>query len=116
MLGILYQNQKDLENARINIAKAVELDPTYAKGNLDLGRVIYAQALAIDESDEVKGLSQADYNKVRAEKIDPMLKEAAPYLEKALNDENTQSDAQRLLRSLYYSLGDEENLKRVEAL
>lgn len=116
VLGILYQNQKDLENARINIAKAVELDPTYAKGNLDLGRVIYAQALAIDESDDVKGLSQADYNKVRAEKIDPMLKEAAPYLEKALNDENTQSDAQRLLRSLYYSLGDEENLKRVEAL
>lgn len=116
VLGILYQNQKDLENARVNIAKAVELDPTYAKGNLDLGRVIYAQALAIDESDEVKGLSQADYNKVRAEKIDPMLREAAPYLEKALNDENTQSDAQRLLRSLYYSLGDEENLKRVEAL
>ena len=45
-----------------------------------------------------------------------MLKEAAPYLEKALNDENTESEARRLLRSLYYSLGDETNFKRIEAM
>ncbi len=34
----------------------------------------------------------------------------------ALSDENTESEARRLLRSLYYSLGDETNLKRIEAM
>lgn len=113
-MGILYQSKKNYDKAREYISKAVELAPDNAKAHLDLGRVIYAQAVTIDE--ENQNLEQAEYNKLRAEKIDPMLKEAAPYLEKALSDENTESEARRLLRSLYYSLGDETNLKRIEAM
>ena len=75
---------------------------------------MYAQAIAIDEASS--SLNQAEYNKVRDEKVDPLLKEAAPYLEKALNDDTTTDDARRLLRSLYYSLNDDENLKRIEAM
>lgn len=70
--------------------------------------------LPIDEASS--SLNQTEYNKVRDEKIDPLLKEAAPYLEKALKDDNTFDDARRLLRSLYYSLNDDENLKRIEAM
>ena len=114
VMGILYQSKKNYDKAREYISKAVELAPDNAKAHLDLGRVIYAQAVTIDE--ENQNLEQAEYNKLRAEKIDPMLKEAAPYLEKALSDENTESEARRLLRSLYYSLGDETNLKRIEAM
>ncbi len=114
VMGILYQSQNKLDDARKYIQKAVELAPESAKANLDLGRVIYAQAIAIDE--ESNSLNQAEYNKVRDEKVDPMLKEAAPYLEKALNDESTTDDARRLLRSLYYSINDDDNLKRIEAM
>ena len=114
VLGVLYQSRNNLEKARELYTKALSIDPNYAKAQLDLGRVIYAQAAAIDESSN--SLSTADYNKVRAEKIDPMLKQAVPYLEKALDDDNTATEARRLLRSLYYCLGDETNLKRIEAM
>jgi tetratricopeptide (TPR) repeat protein len=114
VLGVLYQSKKDLDKARELFTKALSIDPNYAKAQLDLGRVIYAQAVAIDEAST--SLSTAEYNKVRAEKIDPMLKQAVPYLESALNDDNTATEARRLLRSLYYSLGDETNLKRIEAM
>ena len=114
VMGILYQSQNKLDEARNYIQKAVELAPELPKANLDLGRVIYAQAIAIDEASS--SLNQAEYNKVRDEKVDPLLKEAAPYLEKALNDDTTTDDARRLLRSLYYSLNDDENLKRIEAM
>ncbi len=114
VMGILYQSQNQLDEARKYIQKAVELAPDMPKANLDLGRVIYAQAIAIDEASS--SLNQTEYNKVRDEKIDPLLKEAAPYLEKALKDDNTFDDARRLLRSLYYSLNDDENLKRIEAM
>lgn len=114
VMGILYQSQNKLDEARKYIQKAVELAPEMPKANLDLGRVIYAQAIAIDES--ASSLNQTEYNKVRDEKVDPMLKEAAPYLEKALNDDATTDDARRLLRSLYYSINDDENLKRIEAM
>lgn len=114
VMGILYQSQDNLEEARKSFEKAYQLSPESPKFNLDLGRVIYAQAIAIDEASTK--LSQPEYNKLRDEKIDPMLKEAAPYLEKAINDDNTFDDARRLLRSLYYSLNDDANLKRIEAM
>lgn len=112
--GILYQQKGDLETARKDLEKAVALDPDYVKAQLDLGRVIYAQGATIDEASAT--LPQAEYNKVRAEQVDPLLKQAIPYLEVALKNDSTEAEARRLLRSLYYSLGDEANLKRVESM
>lgn len=114
VLGILYQSQNNLDKAREYIAKSVEMNPSFAKGQFDLGRVIYAQALAIDENSA--NLPTAEYNKIRAEKVEPLLKEAIPYLEESIKDDNFFDDSRRLLRSLYYNLGDEANLKRVEAM
>ena len=114
VMGILYQSQENLEKAREYLEKAVALNPDYVKAQLDLGRVIFAQGAAIDEANA--NLQAVEYNKLRNETIDPLLKEAIPYLEKALLDDNTVSDARRILRSIYYTLGDEENLKRVEAM
>lgn len=114
VLGILCQSKDDLAAARSNFEKAYQLDPASARFNLDLGRVIYAQAVAKDEASNQ--LSQAEYDKVRTNEIDPMLKEAIPYLEVALKDDSTFDDARRLLRSLYYSLNDDANLKRIESM
>ncbi len=112
--GALYFSKKDYDNARKSFEKAVALNPDYAKASLDLGRTIYAQALTISE--ENAELGAAEYNKLRDEKIDPMLREAAPYLEKAMLDEENESEARNLLRRLYYDLNDEANMKRIEAM
>ncbi len=114
VLGILYQSQNDLDKAQEYLAKAVAIDPVFPKGQLDYGRVIYAQGAKIDEASST--LPNAEYNKVRKEKVDPLLKQAIPYLENALNNKATEQEARRLLRSLYYSLEDEENLKRIESM
>ncbi len=114
VLGILYQSQNNFDKARECFEKAVALDPSGAKFQFDLGRVIYAQAAAM--SDNATNLSTAEYNKMREEKIDPVLRQAIPYLEAALKDESTEQEAKRILRSLYYSLNDQENLQRIESM
>ncbi len=114
VMGILYQSQDNLEKAREYLEKAVEINPDYAKAQLDLGRVIFAQGAAIDEANA--NLPAVEYNKMRTEQVDPIIKQAIPYLENALKDDNTMSEARRILRSAYYSLGDEANLQRIEAM
>ena len=61
-------------------------------------------------------MTQEQYNAFRAEKVDPLFKEAAPYLEKVLQLDETMSDARQVLRSIYYNLNDEANLKRIETM
>jgi tetratricopeptide (TPR) repeat protein len=114
VLGILYQSQNNLEKARENFAKAISMKPDFVKAKFDLGRAIYAQAGAIDEASA--NLPTEEFNKVRAEKVTPLLKESIPYLEEALNDSTTFDDARLLLRSIYYTLDDAVNLKRIEAM
>lgn len=112
--GILYQSQKKNDEAQADFEKAVSLNPNYVKAQLDLGRVLYAKAVAIEEG--AGSIDNASYNKLREEKIDPLLRQAIPYLETALKNDQTESDARRLLRSVYYTLDDEANLKRIEAM
>ena len=114
MFVILYQSQKKNDEAQADYEKALSIKPDYTKAQLDLGRVLYAKAVAIEEG--AGTLDNAAYNKLREDKIDPMLRKAIPYLENALNDEQTEDDARRLLRSIYYTLDDEVNLKRIEAM
>lgn len=114
VLGILYQSQNELDKAQEYLTKAVTIDPTFPKGQLDMGRVIYAQGAKIDEASAT--LPNAEYAKIRKEKVDPLLRESIPYLENALKNESTEQEARRLLRSIYYSLEDEANLKRIESM
>lgn len=111
--GILYQSQKKNDEAQADFEKAVSLNPDYIKAKLDLGRVLYAKAVAIEEG--AGSLETSAYNQLREEKIDPLLKQAIPYLEAALDNEQTEGDARRLLRSIYYTLDDATNLKRIES-
>ncbi len=111
--GILYQSQKKNDEAQADFEKAVSLNPEYIKAKLDLGRVLYAKAVAIEEG--AGSLETSAYNQLREEKIDPLLKQAIPYLEAALDNEQTEGDARRLLRSIYYTLDDATNLKRIES-
>ncbi len=115
VLGILYDSQENAEEATKNYKKAIELDPENAAALMQYGRQIYNSAVKLD--DEYNTLNAQEYNQARAEKIDPLLREAAEYLEKAyaLDSENM-GQAVSLLRSIYYSLNDQENLQRVEAM
>jgi len=111
--GVLCDSEGKSEEAVANLKKAIELDDQNANALFQYGYKIYQKACEIDQN-EGGDMSNADYAKFRAEKVDPLLKEAAGYLEKSLVIDETLSDSRQVLRSIYYNLNDEENLKRVE--
>ncbi len=115
IMGILYESQKDNDTAIKYYKQAIEKDAALANAQYNYGRKLCEQAYAI--GDESANLTQTEYNKVRAEKIDPLFKEAAQHLEEAYQlDPDNMSDALRYLKNVYYNLNDEANLKRIEGL
>ncbi len=112
--GVIYDSQGKKDEAMEFHKKAIELNPEFARAHYNYGRKLCEKAYAL--SDSSMNLSQNEYNKVRDEQIFPLFKEAAEHLEKAYQLDENQSDALRYLRNVYYNLGDEENLKRIEML
>lgn len=115
VLGVLYDSQNNFPEALANYKKAIDLDPKNAQALMQYGRQLCNKAYQID--DEASTKTTVEYNRIRTEEVNPLFKEASVYLEKAyeLDPDNT-DDALRFLRNIYYNLGDEENLKRIEAL
>lgn len=95
--------------------KAVDLQPENGMWNYHYGRMLSNKGVRIvDSSSE---LPAAEYNKVLDEQVFPIYREALIYLEKAIaaDPDNTRG-AIPLLRNIYYNLGDDENMKRIESL
>lgn len=112
--SVLYENLDKLDEAFADIEKAYQLNPEDAQVLMSYGRQIYNKAIKMNE--DYNNLSTAEYNKVRKEKVNPMFKKAAEYLEKAYSlDMDNNHKALTLLRACYYNIEDEANLKRIEA-
>ncbi len=114
LLGVLCDDKGEKETAKANFKKAVELDPENALINFSFGTSLLQEYERLDE--KTGEMSQAEYNKYRVENMNPLLKEAAPYLEKAYKLDDTMTNALNNLKIIYYNLNDGENLQRVEKL
>ena len=95
--------------------KALSLDDKNANALMQYGYKLYQKACDMDQN-ESANMTNSQYNEFRNTKVDPLLREAATYLEKAYEIDENMSDARSVLRSIYYNLNDEENLKRVESM
>ena len=93
--------------------QAMTLDDKNANALMQYGYKLYQKACDMDQN-ESANMTNSQYNDFRNTKVDPILREAAVYLEKAYELDENMSDARSVLRSIYYNLNDEENLKRVE--
>lgn len=99
ILGFIYEQEGNVDLAMQNFNKAIELDPDFAKPVFDLGRIIYNEAVKLDENytDEA----------VRTEKVTPKLLEAAKYFEKAYGmDPDNMTQIPNIMYRLYYRLGE----------
>lgn len=97
VLGYVYEQEEKFPESEAAYSEAIKLDPQTAKPYFDLGRIIYNQALRIDEN--------AD-DDTRANTVKPQLLKAAELFEKAYNlnkDDMTQIPG--ILYRLYYRLG-----------
>ena len=111
--GTLYEQLKDNEKALEFFQKATEINPEYAKAQFNVGRYYYNKAVKINESAD-KNFTAAQFAAFFEEKVKPYYIQALPYMEKAYQIDNTNSDVKYALRNLYYQLGDEEKLNALE--
>lgn len=110
--GILYDNQDKKAEAKAMFKKAIEIDENNAMAQMQYGRALCEEAYKLsDAAPTSPAESEAYYN----EKIVPLFKEAANYLEKAWNIDNNNTDALRYLENVYYNLHDDAMLKDVES-
>lgn len=110
--GILYDNQDKKADAKAMFKKAIDIDANNAMALYNYGRSLCEEAYKLsDAAPTSPAESEAYYN----EKIVPLFKEAAEYLENAWNIDNNNTDALRYLENVYYNLHDEAKYKDVES-
>lgn len=114
LLGVLCDDKGEKETAMNNFKKAVELTPDNALINFSYGTSLLQEFERLDE--KTGEMSQAEYNKYRVETMNPILKQAIPYLEKAYQLDDSMTNALNNLKIIYYNLNDGDNLQRVEKL
>lgn len=112
--GVLYETLKDNAKAKESYLTATQKDDQNANALYNYARILCGEAYALNDEAQAKNLSNTEYQDIRIKQIDPLFKEAAQYLEKALSIDDENRDIRTYLRNVYYNLGDEENLKRVE--
>ncbi|MBD5173633.1 MAG: tetratricopeptide repeat protein [Bacteroidales bacterium] len=99
ILGVVYERQNNDEGAIENFKKAIEINPENGKGYYDVARIIYNQAVRLDDTAK----DEAESNKL----VTPKLLEAADYFVKAYElDKDNLTDIPNILYRLYYRLGD----------
>jgi len=117
LLGLLDDEQKNVEAAEQNLVKATQLDPKNAIAQFYLGKIYCDKAYA--KADVSTSLSQAEYEKAYMNDIKPLFEKAIKHLEEsyALDSESqTARDALRYLRNAYYNIHDEANMSRIDQL
>ncbi len=100
ILGSIDADRKQFDSALSYFDKAIELNPEFAKGYFDKGRIIYNGAISQwdDATDEV-----------RTSTLTPELQKAAQLFEKAYElDEINQSQVPGVLYRLFYLIEGEE--------
>lgn len=93
----------NVEDAKVDFQKAIELEPTMADAYAGMGRVYFN--VAVNMLDEASNLQdQAQYEQ-ELQKAQDIFKESLPYFQKAAELNPDDTDYKMTLRTLYYRLG-----------
>ena len=105
--GLIVENQNDIFEAFPYYQRCIELNDSNALGQFNVGRYFYNKAQETRRNSRLYGKKLADL-------VNPMYREALPYLEKsyALNPKN--QDLINALRDIYYKLGEAQKLQEIE--
>ena len=105
--GLVVENQNDIFEAFPYYQRCIELNDSNALGQFNVGRYFYNKAMEVRQNSRLYGRQLANL-------VNPMYREALPYLEKsyALNPNNP--DLINALRDIYYKLGEAEKLQEIE--
>ena len=106
--GLVIESQQNIFEALPYYQRCIELNDSNANGLFNVGRYFYNKAM------ETR-LNSNLYGKKLANLVNPIYREALPYLEKsyAINPKN--EDVRNALRDIYYKLGEAEKLQAIES-
>ena len=106
--GLVVESKEDIYEAFPYYQQCIELNDSNANGLFNVGRYFYNKA---QETRQKSSL----YGKKLANLVNPIYREALPYLEKsyAINPHNT--ELVNALRDIYYKLGEADKLQAIEA-
>jgi tetratricopeptide (TPR) repeat protein len=100
----------DAVKSKKHLSKAIELDPNFASAYANLGNLILKKLDAVQEEMDATGMNFDKADRIRAEKMLPILNESLPFLEKAY--ELQPSDGGKIqLNSLYENLNMEKHIE-----
>ncbi|MDD6211519.1 MAG: tetratricopeptide repeat protein [Bacteroidales bacterium] len=112
VLGGIYENQGNIEKARENFIKAMELNPNDAEIQSNLGRTYFNEAVKkVADANNIS--DQAKYQATLAEGKE-LYKQAMPYFEKAHELKPDENEYKIALRSIYYNLNMGDKYDQME--
>ena len=114
-VGVINQQEGNIEEAKIYYKKAIELDPEYADAYINLGAAMLEKDKElVDEMN--KSLSNfKKYDAIKAKQLE-LYKEVLPFYEKAYSLKKDDLDIVRTLMSMYENLEINDKFKEMKAL
>ena len=106
--GLVVEQQSGIDQAIPYFKRCVELDGDNAQGLFNVGRYYYNQAAQMVDNNQKLSV------KALAKKVNPIYRQALPYLERAYELDPDNDDARNALRNIYYKLGDAKKLDAID--
>ncbi len=105
--GLIVENQQNIYEAFPFYQRCVELNDSNASGLFNVGRYFYNKAQETRQNSKL-------YGKKLANLVNPIYREALPYLEKSYAINPNNRDLVNALRDIYYKLGEAQKLQEIE--
>ncbi len=106
--GLIIENQEDIYEAFPYYQRCIELNDSNAMGLFNVGRYFYNKAIETRQNSRL-------YGKQLANLVNPMYREALPYLEKSFAINPNNEELRNALRDIYYKLGEADKLQAIES-
>lgn len=113
-LGVLYEENKEMDKAIENIKKALAIKPDYVDALTHLGRIYYN--FGVEKRNATIDIEDNKLFKSEMEKVNASFKDAIPYFEKAYDLNPKDMDTISALRNIYYSLGMNAEYEKMDKI
>ena len=105
--GLVVETYHDIYEAFPYYQRCIELNDSNASGLFNVGRFFYNKAMETRQNSNLYGKKLADL-------VNPIYREALPYLEKSYEINPHNPDVVNALRDIYYKLGEADKLQAIE--
>ena len=105
--GLVIESQENIYEALPYYQRCIELNENNAQGQFNVGRYFYNKAMETRQNSRLIG-------KPLSNLVNPIYREALPYLEKSFQLNPGNEDVRNALRDIYYKLGEADKLQALE--